>query len=221
MIKQFISYEGLPISAGGAHGLGKMLPDEAFHKTYSFIKSFAFNNPAPKIHLELYQSERKNYSVWKLLPGLIRKLGIPSFHSDGYLSHWSWSISQNKLELGLEALTLNKELPKNPQGPLTLSLLWHFHFQDPITKQIIPHQKDLPEIDSRLHNSRAYLRLSNKSTLAVWFAFPFEKMDDFALKYIESVKTHLPFKTSDKQWRIWTKSDKGSWIPRKFEFEKV
>ena len=62
-----------------------------------------------------------------------------------------------------------------------------------------------------------YLRISEKSTVSVWFAFPFEEIHQCEKEFIEDLKLNLPFKISDKHWRIWKYSKEGNWIARKIE----
>jgi len=69
----------------------------------------------------------------------------------------------------------------------------------------LPNQESIPTLDFRVHNLRALLTLTKKSSLSVWFAFPFDSNDEEFKIYIKGLINHLPFKPSDKQWRTWTK----------------
>jgi len=218
-MNRFISYEGLPINSGGAHSVSRKSPKENYDKTLDFLNLFADKTQPKSIELTLYESEKKGYSALKLLPNLSLKFGIPKSRNDGWLRTWTWSLSQKDIEKGFEALELNNDLPNNPAGPITLNFYWNFHFKDPKTNQILPNQELIPELDFRIKNSRIYLRLSKKSTISVWFALPFEQIDKHKMEFINKLKSNLPFKTSDKHWRIWKKSDKGNWTPRKIEIK--
>ena len=102
-------------------------------------------------------------------------------------------------------------------GPISINFLWNFHFKDPITHQILPNQKLIPEFDSRIKNSRINFIASKKSTISVWFALPFEDVNEYEIDYIKKLKYSLPFKTSDKNWKIWKKSKNNNWISRKLD----
>jgi hypothetical protein len=130
---------------------------------------------------------------------------------------WTWKLKSNEVADGLDFLVKHSDLPDHRFGPLTLSILWHFKLVDPLTKSKLPNQESIPTLDFRIHNSRALLTLKKKSTLSVWFAFPFDSEDDEFKTYIKELVNHLPFKPSDKQWRTWTKSEKGNWTPKKVE----
>ena len=216
-MKQFISYEGLPINFGGSHSLSRKSGLENYNLTLEFLKRFA-DKAAPKnIELIIYQSEKKQYSTLKLLPKLSLMFGIPKFDNNGLLHSWIWKLSKSDVGKGFEILKLNNDLPNNLQGPIILSFTWNFHFKDITTNKLLPNQEKIPEIDFRNNNSRIYLRISNKSTISVWFALPFEQLGNYEMEYIEELKSSLPFKPSEKHWRMWKKSEKGNWNPSKIK----
>lgn len=218
---KFISYEGLSINYGGAHSLGKKTDLENYNQTVKFLNRFTDTNKASQIEIIFYQSEKIEYNTFKLMAKLILKFGIPKFNNDGLLKSWRWKLSESKIEKGFETLKLNEELSENSRGSLALGFLWNFSFIDPKTNQILPNQEKIPELDFRIKNSRIYLRISDKSSISVWLALPFEKLGKFEVEYINELKCHLPFKPSEKHWRIWKKSEKGNWIPNKIEIKNV
>lgn len=220
-MNRFISYDGLPISSGGAHSVNKRLPLENYNKTVKFLEQFGDKTFPESIELELYQSDKNEYSTLKLVPKLSLKFGFPKFRSGGRLKSWYWNLTEKDIQNGFDALELNKKLPKNSLGPITLSFLWNFKFKDPKTNQNLPNQEKIPELDFRIQNSRIYLRTSNKSTISVWFALPFEQLGSYESEYISNLKSLLPFKVSEKHWRVWKKSDKGNWTPRKLEIKNA
>jgi len=216
-MNKFISYEGLPLNSGGAHSLGRKNPKAYYDEIMHFLKMFS-STPQPKlIELSLYAPKKREYSVLKLLAKLSLKFGIPKMRNDGLVRAWNWNLHKKNTENALEILALNKDLSDTPSGPLYLNIKWNFHFKDPKTHQTLAHQERIPEFDFRIKNSQIYLRLSKKSTASVWFALPFEQIDPYALEYIKAITSNLPFKTSDNHWKIWHKSEKGNWIPRKLE----
>lgn len=218
---KFISYEGLPINSGGAHSLNRKPIEVNYEKTLNFLNLYADKTKPESIELTLYQSEKKGYSALNLALKLSLKFGIPKMKNDGWLKTWNWSLSQNNLKKGFEILKLNNELPKNILGPISLNINWNFHFKNPETNKVLPNQKLIPLLEFRNKNSKIYLRLSKKTTISVWFAFPFEKVGKYEFEFIEKLNSKLPFKPSEKHWRIWKKSEKGNWKPSKLEIKNV
>ncbi len=220
-MNRFISYEGLPINSGGAHSVSRKSSKVTYDQTLGFLDLFTNNTKPKSIELALYESEKKEYSALRLLLKLSLKFGIPKTQNDGWLRTWTWNLSVKDIKKGFETLKLNDGLPKNPAGPITLNFYWNFHFKDPSTNQVLPNQELIPELDFRIKNSRIYLRLSKKSTISVWFALPFDQMDKYESKYLDNLKANLPFKASDKHWRIWKKTKNGNWTPRKLEIKNA
>lgn len=218
-MNRFISYDGLPISSGGAHSVSKKSPLENYNKTVEFLEEFGDKTTPKSIELSLFQSDKNEYSTLKLIPKLSLKFGFPKMRNDGLLKSWNWSLTKKDIQNGFDALELNKELPTISMGPVTLSFLWNFKFKDPVTNQILLNQEKIPELDIRVQNSRIYLRTSNRSTISVWFALPFEQMDKYESKYLDNLKASLPFKASNKHWRLWKKAKNGNWAPRKLEIK--
>lgn len=219
-MNKFISYDGLPVNSGGAHGLGKKTVTESYTDTLYFLKMYADTVFPHEIGLTLYKDKSFNYRKlkWKLMKrfGLFPKSS--SWDMGDYKQRfWTWKLKSNEIAEGLDILVKNSDLPEHQFGPLTISILWHFKFVDPMTKERIPNQELIPTLDFRIHNSRALLTLKKKSTLSVWFAFPFESDNGEFEIYIKELVKHLPFKPSAKQWRLWTKGDKGNWTPKKVE----
>ncbi|TDX83088.1 hypothetical protein [Epilithonimonas xixisoli] len=216
----FISYEGLPIKSGGAHKLNKKDSKEIYNEISFFLKNFASDVKLNQIEVSLYESKEKTYSTFKLLFKLILKFGLPKYLNDGLLKSWTWNLSQKKFQKGFEILELNNQLPNNPFGPISLNFKWNFHFKNNKTNITFPNQNLIPEIDFRNKNSQIYLRISKKSTISTWFAFPFEEINKFEKEYINELKTNLPFKLSDNHWKIWKKSQNGNWFSRKHRILK-
>ncbi len=219
-MNRFVSYEGLPVNSGGGHGLGKKTVTESYLDALEFLKTYSDTFFPHEIELSLYKDKSFNYRQlkWKLM----RQFGLfPKSNSwdmgDYNQKFWTWKLKSSEIADGLGILMNNSDLPEHRFGPLTMSILWHFKFVDPLTKQRIPNQESIPTLDFRIHNSRALLTLKKKSTLSVWFAFPYDNEEEEFKTYIKELVKHLPFKPSDKQWRLWTKSAKGNWTPKKVE----
>lgn len=200
----FISYQGLPLNSGGAHKISTKEGNTIYKSTLSFLDTFTSEINLEYINLTLKKPEGSVKSIYSFLPKLILKFGIPKSYSNGI----TWSLNRNKIDEALE-LCVDEHL--------TISFLWDFKFKNPTTNEIIPHQDKIPLLDFRLKNSRIYLRISNYSTISVWFAFPFDTIEANEKEYIMALQEYLPFKFSNKHWQIWKKSKNSNWVPRKFE----
>lgn len=215
----FITYEGLPINSGGAHSLSKKPVEKIYLETMAFLKTFTDSDRPKEVGVTFYTSQNKSYKTLPILLSLTKRLGVPLHNSWDLGSvkqdFYTWRLKNNNIQSGFEILEKYKDLPSNPYGPVVLSLKWQFYFVDKDTKRVLPGQDKIPVLDIRQQNSQIYLRLSQKSTISVWFALPFSATEGYAQEYVNSLCSHLPFKPSEKHWKIWRKSKSGIWSPQK------
>jgi hypothetical protein len=223
----FISYDGLPLKSGGAHHLGKQPVYKIYDQASLFIKKFTDAEHPSGISLVFYQSANRSY---KALPNLWRLLkrfrSLPKWDThptaEKTLRCWSWTLREDQVPVAFEELEHFMNMPPNEPGfgPLVLAIGWRFKFIDPETGTLLQGQEEIPATDIRNgENSNIYLRLWQKPTMSVWFAFPFENIDDRAKNYIKNISTHLPFKMSPLHWRLQKKSKNGHWLPHKIEVD--
>ena len=217
----FITYEGLPVNSGGAHSLGKKTVESIYSDTLSFLRNFTNCYKPVELDLTFYSSQDNSYKTLPILWNLGKTFGVPSFHSWDIGTckqfYYRWKLKPKQIPKGFELLNIYKDLPPNDYGPIVLSSKWHFQFLDEHTRELLTGQDKIPIIDFRQQNSQLYLRLGQKSTISAWFAFPFSSIDDSAYRYLTTLIKQLPFKPSDKHWRIWRLSKNGNWTPSKIE----
>jgi hypothetical protein len=215
---KFITYEGLPVNSGGSHSLGKKKVEIIYADTLRFLKTFTDTDIPTNIDLIFYSSQTGTYktlpNIWKL----IRIFGIPHYDSwklRNIRQHFfTWKLKYSDCNKAFKVLDDLLKLPTNGYGPIVFSFYWKFNFVDPVSKKVLEGQDKIPVIDFRQHNSQLYLRLGQRSTISVWFAFPFQELNEKNREYISSVSTALPFKPSDKNWRLWRKSKTDNWNPQ-------
>ncbi len=219
----FISYNGLPVSSGGGHGLGKLKPFEAYQKTKEFLQKFGDNSFPNLITLEQYKAENNEYNSSELHWEARKKFGwLPRKEvwkfPEGKQRLWHWNIAYRRKDAAIKYLEKLEELPKHQFGPLDIRMNWQFKLIDLQTKKLLPGQHRLPTIDFRIPNNSARLTLSHTSTLAIWLAFPFSDPENEEFQsYVAEMKMHAPFEFSQKHWRFWKKSESGNWHPSKIK----
>lgn len=209
-----VTYVGLPISSGGAHGLGRMSRVDAHRRVASFLRTCA--EP-----LEL------TYSFWIH--------DVPELPADPRYEHALRSGFGDYRRVGSErvpeALAFMDEIDPQPTNRWGLEPIWFtltskFLVLDPASDLPIPGQDPRRyggveyEPSIALGTSRLRLRLGNRQRLAIELCLPFP--DEAALhRVVPWLQTHLPFRFSDKQWRAWTPTRTGSFKGRKFAMSKV
>jgi hypothetical protein len=216
----FITYDGLPIKSGGAHSLGRMNIDETLRMTSDFLKRFTNADKPIEVNLSFYQSPTREYKTTMINWLIRKKFGYFPRCRIGYLKgikikYWIWELSSKKVDKGLDFLRNYNFKADQELGPIEISFKWTFKFKSPNTNELFPNQNELPQLDIRQKNSQLYLKLSNRSTMSTWFAFPFPEVDDNFIKLLTEMQNTLPFKFSEKHWRIWKKSKNNNWTSKK------
>jgi len=210
MPKRFISYDGLPIKSGGAHSISNTDNHGVYLAVRDFLECMTTDPPSVnKIILDISIKQKgATVSFWHM----VVNFGLPDWSSTGSITGgfvWIFNVSEKQIN---KAIGLSKRFAN-----LTLTMKWQFQFLDIKTKAVIKGQDYIPILDERLSNSQAYLRLSQKHTLSLWFTLPFEGLDTEAIDYINLLKTKLPVKLSKNHWKVWTLSKNGNWIGRKLD----
>lgn len=217
---RFITYDGLPIKSGGAHSLGKLNMEDSYQKTKEFILNHTDSELPSDIRLTIYESPSGDYDAIKLKRKASKLFGLFPKKGNGYLSdkqirYWEWKVKANDFNKAFGFVQENNIKIRQILGPIEISCLWVFKFKSLKTGNIYPDQDKIPQLDIRQKNSQIYLKLSNKSTLSAWFAFPYADFDSDFKKIVDNMQTDLPFQFSDKSWRQWTLSKNNNWISRK------
>ncbi|MGF7041182.1 hypothetical protein [Mucilaginibacter lappiensis] len=208
-MKNFISYEGLPLKSGGAHKINKN-PIVIFESVIDFIKSFT-NNDAPYDSTLIFNTSENKDSKSATFWLLFKAFGLPGLSLTNKQFSWIWKVRNSQLS---KAVSFSDRFTN-----LTLAVMWRFRFVDPVSKKIIIGQDKIPVIDERLYNSQIYLRIGKVSTISIWFTFPFTSTDN--LNYLKLVKDNCPFALSKNQWKSWKLSKNGNWIDRKINIDEI
>src|SRR5262249_7698087 len=91
----------------------------------------------------------------------------------------------------------------------TLNLSTDFHFIDPKSRMPLPHQERDEYLNFEagsclyLGSSTLYALLSSKSSVSVFFSFPYENVTKELKDYVQFLQSHLPFRMSGKHWKRW------------------
>lgn len=208
-----ITYEGLPISSGGAHGLGRIGLRDAYEQTTSFIDS-CMKLVAPRGQAFYFQHvpELPDFPDWE--PLFREKFGGGRDRRIAVLD--------SQVDAAMEFLEQVDPQPKNRWGmaPLWFITSWRVQVLDPATREPFPGQDSsrfsgVPyDAAVALGESRLSLMLSNRASLGVALCLP--DMDDSRLPEVVSwLQEHAPFRFSSKHWRQWTPTKSGSFRAKK------
>lgn len=210
-----VTYEGLPISSGGAHALGRMSRRTAYARTIGFLdactvadgaRDYAMSFPADRV-----------YPTVQPPPGL-RERVQRQFGRTGDISD---------ANVG-DALDFLDEIAPQPTNNIyglaavRLTMRCRFRVLDPGTGRPVPGQD--PERfagaeyarSTPLGTSGMLLSIHNQAALSIDLCIP-DATTELLRPLVPWLEANLPFKFSPKHWRVWTPTRTGSFRARKLE----
>lgn len=228
-----ISYEGLPINSGGAHGLRGLKSLDAWRKTLHFTGTCTTTTTPRRVILSLNHDATPEQEALRssLIESAVAQLGLhPSPHDrseyPGKGSSLSWRLDPQRVE---DAVAWHGSLGALPTnwlgGPAQLGIDFRLRFK------ASPDGPELPYQDSSSYLGQAYdgygapigesgclLTLSSKCSLSVLFSLPFEEPGEELWQYAAFLQSHLPFRFSERHWRHWRLTKKKtSYVGRKIK----
>jgi len=208
-----ITYNGLPISSGGAHSIRNKDLKSAWDNCNQFISSISHKLVEDTYTLDVYVGCK---GIRKYLWKLFLQLGIPSkidFASakDLYIR---WCITPKSVPKVIDFLISMETLPEYWLGPIHFYREGQFLLKDPVTGNELPDQnfhnkfEDENGRGDKTSISNFRINFTSKVSISTWLVLPFEELNKAFYEYIDFMTKTAPFSFSDKQWRKW-KYSKG------------
>lgn len=203
-----ITYVGLPISAGGAHSLGRMPVARAYERTMAFLTSCT--RLAQPLTCQLLVTDMGAPLGAAERSELRRRFGDGD-HLD---------LQQEQIADALDFLARLSRPLTTQVGGLWLTLEAKFRILDPLTGEPLPGQEPARyagvqyQRDDPLGSSRLALSLHSRATLALDLCLP-DADEAVVERVLPWLQANLPFKLSSKHWMHWTPTKTGSFKGRK------
>lgn len=143
--------------------------------------------------------------------GGISVAGRPNFRAH------QWTLSAEQFEESFSLLdAVHRNIPLSRERAY-LQASWSFKFVEPETATLLPDQEAMPVIDVRLGSgSSLNLTTGRKTSVNVWFLFPFESASHEFEDYVSRFQRELIFTFSPKHWRLWKLYPVRGWWPKRF-----
>ena len=214
-----ISYDGLPVSSGGGHGLGRLRPSPAWTAVQHFMTPCTAASTPSALTVAIHPAPSVDPAVVTHLKESARLMlavgATPDRHVDSqeYGSSLYWELPVSKVDdaiLWLEAA--GKQPPHWLGGPAEVSVDY-----DALRFCAVESHTELPYQGSSHYLEQAYdgygtllgesscrLRLTtNKCSLSLILFLPFEQPDETLWAYVAHLQSHLPMPLSAKHWSNW------------------
>ena len=215
-----ITYDGLPISSGGAHGLRTRSPKVALEQVRDFLRMCTNNSSPSDVFVEVIVSRsfQKEFTV-PLAERLIAQLGTPIRRHAGAedIAH-RWTLTADQIDEHVELIAQACPLPRHPFKiqPFVVAALFKFRLVSQETNVALPGQDVAyygnfsPRPGQLMGESQLYARISERSTVSLFLNFPFQERSESFLAAAAYVQANLPFLLSPNHWKQWRLTKRGS-----------
>jgi hypothetical protein len=215
-----ITYDGLPISSGGAHGLRTRSPKVALEQVRDFLRMCTDNSSPSDVFVEVIVSRsfQKEFTV-PLAERLTAHLGTPIRRHAGAedIAH-RWTLTAHQIDEHVELIAQACPLPRHPFKiqPFVVAALFKFRLVSQETNVALPCQDVAyygnfsPRPGQLMGESQLYARISERSTVSLFLNFPFQERSESFLAAAAYVQANLPFLLSPNQWKQWRSTKRGS-----------
>jgi hypothetical protein len=214
-----ITYDGLPVSKGGAHRLRTPNPKLALQQARDFLTACT-DTSIPKVaFVEVIRGHSfdDEFSL-PLIEQLTKKLGRSSQRQAGTrnIAH-RWNLNADQIDEYVDMMNEAVPLPVDPFGlqPFVVAAQINFRILNPQTRVVLSGQES--ELYGNysaypgqvLGTSQLYARISGRSTFSLFLNFPFEQQTAAFQSAVAHVQDHLPFPLSQKHWKQWRPTKNG------------
>lgn len=212
-----MTYDGLPIAAGGAHTLRSRGFREAWTQIEHFLRRCSDFDRPQQIVIEVIEGGGAPAAfVTPLKRQFSRQFTKVRSRRIGAAVGHQWSADGADLVALLGEMEAVRPIPDVEFAPLTLNVTAAFRFVDPWTRELLPFQNPADYLRQDAGNrhllgaSSAFARLSTRSTLSAFFSLPFPESSAECLAYVEFLREHAPVQLSDRHWTAWTLNMRGT-----------
>ncbi len=217
-----ITYDGLPVSAGGAHRIRGRDRQRIWQELQTFMRLFTTYDEPDAVDLVLYEDESvdtefvtraRGAATSKFGRASRRRLvsGAVEVYEDG------WRLGPGRVDDGLRLIRDLEPFGNHwLGGPVTLRILTHFRLKDPDTGLILAYQGSVNYRDQKADNglplgeSSLGVHLARPSACGLFLSLPFADVTPELIAYVSRLAAYLPFRLSPKHWTRWQLNRAGT-----------
>lgn len=223
-----ITYEGLPISSGGAHTLRTRGFVETARSLSDFVSSVSIISTPTDLTLELLSGGEINETEFaRQYEDAYGKYGLKKFTRamGDYIGH-QWALDVNTLhEVAAQLEKLRPIFHAGYAGwQVVLHATWKLEFREEDSHLALPYQSRTYYNDFEitwnvfLGESGVYARISEKSTAALFLSLPFEEVTEDCHRLAVRIQKAFPVRLSAKHWKRWSLTKAGkNYVGRKIK----
>lgn len=209
-----ITYDGLPISAGGGHHIREKSITRVWDSFSGFLDDCTVRVEPRTSLVILYESAQVPVEFSSPLKTILQTTyGAPRVHwpiAGANDRENCWHVPDEQLPEAVTWLSEQPVAPACPSGPaLALCTTGAFLLREPRTHELLPSQGPDQYGYQEYGFQRVFgqslinVRLSHRSTCSLFLSLPFTEVDDDFRAYVCALQERLPFKLSSKHWTSW------------------
>jgi hypothetical protein len=218
-----ISYDGLPIKSGGAHGLGRLRPAAAWKAFRRFLSNCTTATQPTRVSITINDEPGVDPATIKSLRDsaktMLRISSRPNqrrdFGEKG--TSCSWDIPAGLADAAVDWLAGAGPLAPNwLGGPAKVAVDYEFRVKSPGGEEL-PFQRSEDYLGQNydgygvlLGESGCRLTLESKCALSLVLFLPFEEPDADLWKYARFFQKNMLMSFSKSHWKHWKLSKKGN-----------
>lgn len=220
-----IVYDGMPVSSGGAHHLGRRPPSQIWTQLSGFLDDCADSIGPSETMVLVYEAVgRSAPPIQSAKTSATTLFGRPhSRIAASDIREHSWLFDPDRLPDALEWLAEQQPVPSLATGScFVVSIQVRFRLKDSESGELLPFQDAESYGHQQLRHglllgeSILYARLGLKSTCSLTLCLPYVDVSSEFLRLAGAIQRRLPFTLSAKHWTRWQLNSTGrSYYARK------
>lgn len=221
-----ITYDGLPISRGGAHKLRTRGLIDGLLAVQSFVAAVSLDTRPQNVVVELLAGEDVPLSFTAgLMAYCDAHFARRASRRIGEYASAQWSINPAELPVVIDTLEQRRPIPKAGYAgnAAVVHVTWNIVLADEL-RQPIPYQGREHylgfECDGQryLGESSVYARISETTTARLFLSLPCETLTSDVRRLAGQIQSHFPARLSSNHWKIWRLTKNGDrYVGRKLQ----
>lgn len=221
-----ITYDGLPLSSGGAHKLRTRGFTDALLALQSFVTAVSLDRRPKTGVVEVLAGDDVPAPFTSALAAHCdAHFGDRTSRRVGNYASSQWPVEPAALPAIVDTFEQRRPIPKAGYAghAAVVHVTWNIVLADKL-RQPIPYQGRQYylgfECDSQRHlgESFIYARISETTTAHLFLSLPYETPTSDARRLAGQIQSHFPARLSTNHWKIWRLTKKGdSYAGRKVQ----
>jgi hypothetical protein len=208
-----ITYEGLPLSRGGAHRLRTRGFAAGLNALQSFVAAVSLETRPINLCVEVLEGEGVPKEISLLLRAeLDERYAKTRVRMIGAYRGHQWDIDPGSLVQIVERIAEAGPIPetKYAGSMVVIHAMWNLLLFDTRTRQALPYQRKEDHLGweigprSYLGCSSLYARIAEATSAHLFLSLPFEDITEEAKRIAADIQTSFPARLSAKHWKMWT-----------------